>query len=128
MRRKVVCMLGGGAITLMRPHHFPMSPSVGRSPSNSPLLTPCLFLIPISPSGKGLQLQMVNHNVYAYCLSGSSIFIQSQNCNQRNGWHPNTVCKLPSQCSLNIFNNQQFAQLLTESVSNLATLLSQLVT
>ncbi|THD19741.1 Mothers against decapentaplegic like protein 9 [Fasciola hepatica] len=66
--------------------------------------------------GKGVHLYYVVGEVYAECLSDSSIFVQSRNCNYHHSFHPTTVCKYPPGCSLKIFSNQEFAHLLSRTV------------
>ncbi|KAF5396671.1 Mothers against decapentaplegic 1 [Paragonimus heterotremus] len=66
--------------------------------------------------GKGVHLYYVVGEVYAECLSDSSIFVQSRNCNYHHNFHPTTVCKIPPGCSLKIFSNQEFAHLLSRTV------------
>lgn len=68
--------------------------------------------------GKGLHLYYVGGVVFVECLSDSAIFVQNSLCNQLNGFSPSTVCKILPGCSLKIFNNQEFAQLLSQAVNH----------
>lgn len=68
--------------------------------------------------GKGVQLHYVGGALFAECNSDSAIFVQSRNCNNQRGFHLSTVIKIPPTCSLKIFDNQLFADLLAQSVNH----------
>ena len=67
-----------------------------------------------------LNLLAFAHQVFdegfAYIIC-CRIFIQSRNCNQDRGFHPHTVCKLPSGYSLRVFQAKLFAELLSQAVN-----------
>lgn len=55
-------------------------------------------------------------DIYVENLSECSVFIQSRNSNQGHGFHPFTVCKLPSAYNLRIFQSKLFADMLKEAI------------
>ena len=67
--------------------------------------------------GKGVHLQYVNGEIFANCLSESPIFVQTQATNCCYGFHLSTVCKIRSGSSLKIFDDEDFAIILSQSVN-----------
>lgn len=68
--------------------------------------------------GKGAHVYFVRGEVFVECLSDSAIFVQSRMCNHHHNFHSSTVCKIPPGCSLKIFNNSEFATLLSQAVNH----------
>lgn len=68
--------------------------------------------------GRGVHLYYDGCEVFAECLSESAIFVQSHNLNHWNGFHRDTVCKIPSGRTMKIFNNAEFAKLLPQAVNS----------
>ncbi|XP_055349471.1 mothers against decapentaplegic homolog 2-like [Paramacrobiotus metropolitanus] len=66
--------------------------------------------------GKGLRLHYSGGDVNVECLSDAAVFVTSPLGSRLYGWSPNTVCKVPPGCSLKIFNTQEFAAMLSQSV------------
>ena len=67
--------------------------------------------------GKGIVLSYVGGIIYAECMSEHAVFVQSRNSNRSHGFHPSTVCKIPSGCRLKVFDNTEFAGLLAQAVN-----------
>ncbi|XP_061185793.1 mothers against decapentaplegic homolog 2-like [Saccostrea echinata] len=66
--------------------------------------------------GKGVRFNYKGGEVFAECLSESPVFVQSSFCNQRNDWHPAKICKITRGCKMKIFDDLEFAELLSKSV------------
>ena len=66
--------------------------------------------------GRGVRLHYFGGEVHAECIGDNSIFVQSANANLRANWHSATVCKVPPGCTMNVFNSQDFAIRLSQSV------------
>ena len=66
--------------------------------------------------GKGIHIRYVLGEVFIECLSEYSVFVQSPCSNHSHGFHVTTVCKVLPGTSLKVFNNQEFARLLADSV------------
>ena len=63
----------------------------------------------------GIRLRYSDGRVYVKCLSKHAIFVQSRNCNAIYHNPPTTVCKVPSESELVIFDESSFADFLRES-------------
>ncbi|CAF2066243.1 unnamed protein product [Rotaria magnacalcarata] len=66
--------------------------------------------------GRGVKLYHIRGNVFAECLSANPVFVQSPIANKRFSWHPATVCKIPSNVRLQIFDNDEFTQILASAI------------
>lgn len=62
--------------------------------------------------GKGCAMVVENGDVWILNQSDSSIFVQSPICNYYRNLHPATVVKIPKDCSIKIFDNEKFEEVL----------------
>ncbi|CAF1394594.1 unnamed protein product [Rotaria sp. Silwood1] len=66
--------------------------------------------------GRGVKLFHIRGNVFAECLSDNPVFVQSPIANKRFSWHPATVCKIPPNVRLQIFDSDEFTQILASAI------------
>ncbi|OAF68867.1 hypothetical protein A3Q56_03402 [Intoshia linei] len=66
--------------------------------------------------GKGCRIYTLNGEIFIECLSDSSIFIQSRCANIVNNFNMSTVCKIPTNRTLKVFDNRHFSTMLNEAV------------
>ena len=67
--------------------------------------------------GGGVHLKYVGGDVFAECLCDGALFVQTHKCNYSHLFHHSTICKIPPNCSLKIFNTQEFAEHLARSIN-----------
>lgn len=66
--------------------------------------------------GKGVHIYTFAGEVFIECLSDSSVFLQSRQCNEQHRFHTTTVVKIPPACSLKVFSNRDFARILSQTI------------
>lgn len=68
--------------------------------------------------GKGccIYSEKGTESVYLQNQSESSIFVQSPICNLTHSWHPATVVKIPTGCSIQIFSNEKYEETLCSKI------------
>ncbi|CAF3064157.1 unnamed protein product [Rotaria sp. Silwood2] len=66
--------------------------------------------------GRGVKLFHIRGNVFAECLSDNPVFVQSPIANKRFSWHPATVCRIPPNVRLQIFDSDEFTQILATAI------------
>jgi len=66
---------------------------------------------------RGVRLYYIGGEVFIECLSDHPIFVQSPIFNSMSGYHPATVCRIEKGSNFKIFDNHEFANLLTNTVN-----------
>lgn len=66
--------------------------------------------------GQGVRLIYSEGIVYMEVLSSQSVFVQALSANLRNSWHKATVVKVLPGCMMDMFDCQDFARRLADSV------------
>ncbi|CAF3751601.1 unnamed protein product [Rotaria sordida] len=66
--------------------------------------------------GRGVKLFHIRGNVFAECLSDNPVFVQSPIANKKLSWHPATVCRIPPNVRWQIFDSDEFTQILASAV------------